>query len=371
VSARGQLGVAVVVDSDTFGGAEVYARHLLRWMPPWIRRDLVVSEPVAEHFTEPGLVHHMATVPLYRHQHSAPQVAAALAALAPDVVQVNLVDPGSNLGCLAAAAHCAPTVPTLHLQGALPAQPLPPVAYAVAPSAVIAAQFRDELGVPASRVIRVRHGVELPRPPAPSSPDDTVVTIGAVARLTEQKGLDLLLDATRLLVGEGRRLRLIIAGSGREEAGLRRRADGLPVRFLGLCRDVPAFLRQLDVFCLPSRREALSLALLEAVAHGLPCVTTAVGDTTQALHGAALIVEPEDLEGLAAALRQLIENSELREDLGARARERAVRDFDVRRMAARTAAVLRRASFTRAADQSAPAHHRPVIESRSGNRWDR
>jgi glycosyltransferase involved in cell wall biosynthesis len=132
---------------------------------------------------------------------------------------------------------------------------------------------------------------------------------------------------------------VLIAGEGREETALRRQAVGLPVRFLGFCPDVPALLGRLDLFCLPSRAEALSLALLEAAAHGLPCVTTAVGDTAAALTGAAMIVPPDDLDALTAALDRLLADPALRGDLGGRARRRAARDFGVRRMAAEVAAV--------------------------------
>ncbi len=336
-----KLRVAVVVDSDTFGGGEAYARNLLRWLPAWCRRSLVVSEPVAEHFT--GAAEDVTVVPLSRHRRSAPAVAEALTGVAPDVVQVNLVDPASNLASLDAAVSVAPTVATVHLHDPLPDRPFPLVSYAIAPSAPIAAQL-TALGVPPPRVVRMRHGVELPDQVTRRRPGDAPVTIGAVAQLTEQKGLDLLLESVRPLVEEGQPLRVLIAGEGRDETALREQADGLPVHFAGFCRDVPAFLRQLDVFCLPSRREALSLALLEAAAHGLPCVTTAVGDTVEALGGAALIVEPEDTAALTNALRHLVDVPPFRRDMGVRARARATREFDVRMMAARTSAVLSQAA---------------------------
>lgn len=353
------LRLAVVVDSDAFGGAEVYARNLLRWLPRRWRRCLVVAEPVAEHFAEPGMVDEVAVVPLYRHRAAAPEVARALARFAPDVVQVNLVDPASNLACLTAAVKATATVATLHLQGTPPPKRLPAVSRAIAPSAAIAAQLRGDLRLPVSRVVRIRHGVEIPDSAECAVPDrapaDGQLVVGVVARLTEQKGLDLLLDVTRDLIEDGWRFRVVIAGAGRDKAALRRRAAGLPVRFLGLCHDVPGLLRGVHVFCLPSRREALSLALLEAAAHGLPCVTTAVGDTWEALEGAALIVEPDNRAALAGALRRVLSDPTMRSELGRLARMRAVRDFDVRLMAACTADVLRTAAVSGAARRSGPA----------------
>jgi glycosyltransferase involved in cell wall biosynthesis len=341
--------VAVVVDSDAFGGAEVWTARVMAHLPDGVRPSLVATEPVADRLaaSHPG-VRERVVVPLARHRGTAPAVAAALAALAPDVVHVNLVDPTSNRACLSAALAQAPTVATLHLQGAAPVTPDPryrALAAAVAPSAPIAAQL-VELGVAPDRVVRVRHGVPLPAHaarPAGRPP----LRIGAVGRLTAQKGFDLLLDAVARLHRRGRVLQVVIAGEGRDEAALRRRASGLPVEFTGFCSDVPELLRGLDVFCLPSRAEALSLALLEAVAHGLPCVTTAVGDTAAALPGCALVVPPDDVDALTAGLDRLLGDPALRHRLGARARQRAVREFDVVRMAADVAAVWRGAAGVR------------------------
>uniref|UniRef100_UPI000E23B8F2 glycosyltransferase n=1 Tax=Amycolatopsis thermalba TaxID=944492 RepID=UPI000E23B8F2 len=132
-------------------------------------------------------------------------------------------------------------------------------------------------------------------------------------------------------------VRVLVAG---DAGDLAERARGLPVRFLGRLRDVSAFLRGLDVFCLPSRRDTLSLAVLEAMAHGLPCVTTAVGETVAELAGAAMIVPPGDARALADALDRVSTDVALRRKLSRAAREKAVEDFDVRRMAAETAEAL-------------------------------
>ena len=164
--------------------------------------------------------------------------------------------------------------------------------------------------------------------------------VGAVGRLTEQKGLDVLIEAIRRIDPSGRRLQLLVAGEGRDGERLRQQAAGLPVQFVGHCNDVPRLLHALDVFCLPSRREALSLALLEAMAHGLPCVTTSVGDTAEAVGEDALVVEPGDVDGVALCLLRLVEDERLRKDLGRRARARAVRDFDAARMVTQSLAVI-------------------------------
>jgi glycosyltransferase involved in cell wall biosynthesis len=114
------------------------------------------------------------------------------------------------------------------------------------------------------------------------------------------------------------------------------------VRFCGFVGQPSSFLAGLDGFCLSSRREALPLALLEAMAEGLPCVVTDVGDVRTAVGEAALVVPSGDPTVLADALGQLLTDPALRRRLGRRARRCAERDFNADLMAGRTFAVLER-----------------------------
>ncbi|WP_202638299.1 glycosyltransferase family 4 protein [Bailinhaonella thermotolerans] len=341
--------VAFVIDSDAYGGAAAHTGLLARHLPGDARRTIVASEPVAALVRDAvGRAAEVITVPLTRGRETAPALLHTLRALAPDVVHVNLIDPGSNTAALATATRVAPTVATLHMTGALPvtlAGAYRDVAFATAPSVEVAAQLR--LLLPGQRVVRVRSGVDLPPCPVPTR-DEHPVVIGAVGRLTPRKGFDVLLEAVaRMMAGSGPPFRVAIAGAGREAENLAREARYLPVTFFGHIRDVPALLRGVDVFCLPSRHESLSLALLEAMAHGLPCVTTPVGDTVSEVRRAALVVPPDDPPALAAALHRLCSDPGLRLELGLRARDRAVEAFDARRMAAETAALLRHAASSR------------------------
>jgi glycosyltransferase involved in cell wall biosynthesis len=335
-----RLRLAMVVDGSAFGGAEAYARQLLRRAPAWVDPTLLVAAPIAEHFTAPAVK----IFPSALNAERAPALAAALAEVAPDVVHVNLVNPVSNRAALRAAQAAAPTVATLHDGGggAPPAELAglySNLAAAVAASAEIARRLSD-LGVPAAALHRIRNGVDLPARITPPG-DRRPPVVGAVGRLSGEKGLDLLIEAVARLDRRGRRLRVVIAGQGRERERLERMAASLPVvTFLGLCRDVPALLRGFDVFCQPSRREGLPLALLEAMAHGLPCVATAVGDVAEAVGPDALVVPPDDVDALVTAIDRLLHDPGLRWDLGRRARLRALRDFDAERMVAETMRVL-------------------------------
>lgn len=355
--------VALVVDSDAWGGAEVYARHLLRraaaqgWQP-----SLVCSEPVAGGLVDALPQTSVRVVPLLRHREHAGPALAALRALRPDAVLVNLVDPGSNAAVLAAACSVAPTVGTLHLPGDLDRGPgrdaltrlYGRLAGVLTPSGEGRDQVVAGLGVPADRVRVVPNGVDIPdqvrRPDVGRPP-----RIGVVARLTRQKGVDVLLRAVRTLHGDGVPLRVAVAGAGRDAAALAGSAADLPVTFCGFVDDVPAFLRGLDVFCLPSRQEALPLALLEAMAVGLPCVVSDVGEVRAAVDGAAVLVPPEDDRALADALRHLLLDGADRTRLGRLARARAVASLDADLMARRTFASLRELTLPRGPGGSPPA----------------
>ncbi|WP_138735918.1 glycosyltransferase family 4 protein, partial [Modestobacter excelsi] len=163
--------VTFVADSDAWGGAEVYLTHLLRRAAGcgWTA-SLVCADPVAPGFAAALPAQRRTVVPLARHREAAPEVAAAVAAQRPDVVVVNLVDPGSNAAAVAAALTVAPTAGVLHLAGDVGDADRRPrlaalhgrLALVLSPSADGRDQVVTELGVPGERVHVVANGVDLP-----------------------------------------------------------------------------------------------------------------------------------------------------------------------------------------------------------------
>lgn len=161
------------------------------------------------------------------------------------------------------------------------------------------------------------------------------------ARLSEQKGLPVLLEAA----AEVPEAVFALAGDGPERVRLERLADRLGVadrvRFLGRRDDVPELLAACDVFALPSLYEGTSLAVLEAMAARRAVVSSAIGGTEELIDdgSSGMLVPPGDAEALAAALRRLLADAALRERLAARARERVEREFTRAGMAARVTAI--------------------------------
>jgi glycosyltransferase involved in cell wall biosynthesis len=131
---------------------------------------------------------------------------------------------------------------------------------------------------------------------------------------------------------------LAIAGRGDEESNLRALAAELGVaerlHLLGLRDDVDAILAAADVFVQPSRSEGLPLAVLEAMAHGLPVVATAVGGIPEAIEDqkSGLLVPQGDSAAMARALRQILESPKRAESLSRCARARAETEFSVETM---------------------------------------
>lgn len=166
-------------------------------------------------------------------------------------------------------------------------------------------------------------------------PQDAIV-FTCVGRLDEQKNPLSLLDAFAALCDE--RIRLVLLGDG----GLRRRvleavrAAGLEqrVHVLGKRGDVADCLAASDVFVLASRWEGNPLSVMEAMAAGLPVVSTAVGGIPELVrHGHdGLLVRPGDAAELTAALRALANSPAQRRAFGAAAREHARAEFGVASM---------------------------------------
>lgn len=200
--------------------------------------------------------------------------------------------------------------------------------------------------------IRVIHnGVEPAAPGARAAsraalglPDDAFVAV-CVARLVAVKAHDVLLQAAARARGDAPVLLLV--GDGPERDELQRLAARLGlarVRFLGARADVGDILAAADVAVLASRDEGLPLALLEAMAHGLPIVATTVGGVSELVREGleGLLVPADDADALAAALGRVGGDAPLRQRLGDAAHHRVREDFSLDAAAAAYADLYRR-----------------------------
>ena len=165
--------------------------------------------------------------------------------------------------------------------------------------------------------------------------------VGTVGRLEEQKAQIDLVEAVGMLRRQGEQVTLLLVGSGREEERLRDkvRREGLSdnVIFLGTRRDLPELFRAMDVFALPSLWEGLPLALLSAMASGLPVVVTPVGGIPEVVRDGVngFFVPPGDPLALAATLRRVREDPGAALACGEAAAETVRVEYSTRRNAER------------------------------------
>ncbi len=158
-------------------------------------------------------------------------------------------------------------------------------------------------------------------------------TIVCVARLIERKGQHHLLQAfAQLRASCSEPMALIFVGTGDAEPQLRALARDLnvtdAVTFQGFVprEQMPPVYRHADVFVLPSQHEGMSIALLEAMASGLPVIVTDTGGTAELVTGGenGEIVSWADVPALTAALRTLLKAGDLRLRMGNESRRRAL-----------------------------------------------
>ncbi len=153
------------------------------------------------------------------------------------------------------------------------------------------------------------------------------VELITVGRLSAQKNQKLLIDAFGTVAQKREDVRLTIVGTGELEQQLKAQAQTLglaaKIRFTGVVENPQDYLATADIFVLSSNYEGLPLAVLEAMAAGLPIVSTDVGGVKDIVTDNGILVPPGDQNALAKALSQLIEDSALRERLGTKSLEYA------------------------------------------------
>lgn len=166
-----------------------------------------------------------------------------------------------------------------------------------------------------------------------------LVHIGIVARLSAEKDHQTLLNACKLLADQATDFHLEIIGDGPLRDTLEKSAKDLGldtyVSFSGMRHDVPELLRQLDVFVLSSTTEGISLTLLEAMATELPIVATDVGGNPEVVVDGetGYLVPPKNPAEMSKKLLLLINDINLRHQMGKMGRERVIANFSIKETA--------------------------------------
>ncbi|MDT0330333.1 glycosyltransferase family 4 protein [Nocardiopsis lambiniae] len=246
---------------------------------------------------------------------------------------------GMRAGALCALAGARPLVVTAH--NAPPVVGGPMVAAYPVLERIVALRADVVLGVSGDLVRRLeRAGARDARPAVVAAPDtgeplngreatrsDLAVSperplLLTIARLAEQKGLDMLLAAAPAIADRSPEPAIAIAGDGPLWGSLHDTAAELSadVRMLGHRTDVADLLAAADVFCLTSQWEGPSLVIMEALRAGLPVVATRVGGIPDLYTGTVLMVPPGDPGAFAVTVGRVLDDPGLARDLRERSR---------------------------------------------------
>lgn len=244
----------------------------------------------------------------------------------------------------------------LRVYGMLDRRVLRGYARVVAVSAEVEKQLLES-GVPADRVRRIRNGIDLAPFATVAAARDRApehsLRVGLVGRLAPEKGVDLFIQAARVVVDAMPAVRFQVVGEGAERAALQAQIESLGlqqhVALAGHKEAMKEVYAGLDVLVSASRQEGLPVALLEGMASGLPLVGTAVGEVPTLLQSASgaletgMMVAPGDPRALADAILTVLREERLRLAMGVNAHALISREFSAVRMAAEYRTVYREA----------------------------
>jgi glycosyltransferase involved in cell wall biosynthesis len=191
----------------------------------------------------------------------------------------------------------------------------------------LAARVREK-GAPRVHVTFTSLVHDVPSTVCQAAPPHTARLLFA-GRFAPEKGIDLILDAARLLGDQGYAIHVDLVGDGALAHKLRNHpfaASGSSVSFHGWIHDdiqLDKFFQQADIFVHPSRSEGIPKVLLKAMAHGLPIVTTRVGGIPDIVQNGVngLLVPPNETAPIAQAIGLLLSDSAYSRKLGDSARE--------------------------------------------------
>jgi len=198
----------------------------------------------------------------------------------------------------------------------------------------------EKQGMPLSKIKLIFNGIDIKRFSAVKKEfTKTKKTIGIIARLAGVKDHATLLSAFQIVNRKLPETELLIIGDGPTRNSLQSIADSQQLKdkvfFLGTRRDTPELMAQMDVFVLSSLSEGMSIALLEAMAAGLPVVTTNVGGNPEIVkdNETGFLVPPKNPELLAEKIITLLSDQKLAAAMGEMGRRRAEEYFSINKMA--------------------------------------
>jgi glycosyltransferase involved in cell wall biosynthesis len=164
------------------------------------------------------------------------------------------------------------------------------------------------------------------------------LTISCISRLRQGKGHEILLKAFEDVFETNGNISLLIVGSGEKEEDLKKQIEYYKSKnnifFLGNRNDVPKILAVSDLFVLPTEKEGMSNAIMEAMSAGVPIITTNISENEDLIINkkTGLLFPVNNSDSLAENIKLLIKNFDLRKELGQNAKQKAAKDFDIEKV---------------------------------------
>ncbi len=212
--------------------------------------------------------------------------------------------------------------------------------FRVAPSKIAlipnGVRIKDNLTLPDFSILRRKYGLR-----------EKGDVIGVIARLSPVKGIRYLIMAMSKVLKTKPDVQLVIVGEGKIKQELKNLSKELGIAervfFLGALADTEEILSILNVFVLPSLQEGLGLSLLEAMAMAKPVIASQVGGISDVIEKGenGLLVPAKDVGELTQAILRLLENREIAEEIGRKAKETVRERFSLERMVEQTEEVYR------------------------------
>lgn len=181
------------------------------------------------------------------------------------------------------------------------------------------------------------------------NPNPDVFEVICVGRLCSAKGQHILVDAIDLLRSEGRAIRLRLVGDGVDRQSLEQHVEKknltMDVIFEGAVNQdrIRDLYSRADAFSIPSFAEGIPVVLMEAMSMEIPCVTTRITGIPELIRDGVdgILAAPSDVRGLADGLARLMDEPELRQEMGKKARQRIVEAYHLEKNVNRLAEIFR------------------------------
>jgi glycosyltransferase involved in cell wall biosynthesis len=338
--------------APAFGAVETYVLDLLHGLGDRAGAIVYPDVPALEPFAAAPLVEHVRlpeAVAAGSTLRLIARLTRTLRRLRPDVAHVTDVWPAAMVAAWLArvprviVTHHTPELPR---RDNLPGRLWWKLAWLTRPEVVYTSESDRQSDRRSGTTHVVYYGIDLDRwLDAPHAIDHAGPIIGTAARLVEQKGLALLVEAAPTILTRYPSTLFVIVGDGDQRSHLEQLVHnaGLSESFVftGMRHDVERYVSSFDIYALPSYFEGLCYAVIEAQAAGVPVIATPVGGVAEnvvdGVTGKRMAVG--DAASLADGILWMLDNPARARELGAEARRRAIERYSRRRMVAESVAL--------------------------------